>query len=148
MSPTVLQDYDRHGAVWALDPASGLLTPASGRCHGFVHVLPHSTGTVAALYADDSVLWLQYGERRWDCEEVTVQHVQQPDGTRAVTVDSPPDEPWQAHLPPPDTGPFDPAYDWTDTLADDFFLWVGERLADAPRRALLRAHFLRGFDPV
>ncbi|MER5362821.1 hypothetical protein [Streptomyces sp. NPDC002785] len=148
MSATVLQDYDRHGTVWALDPASGLLTPASGLCHGFVHVLPHRTGTAAALYADDSALWLQYGQHRWNCEKVAVRHIQRPDGTRTITVDSPPDPQWQAHLPPPDTGPYDPAYDWTDTIADNFFLWVDERLADARRRAVLRDHFLRGFAPA
>ncbi|MER8091008.1 hypothetical protein ABTZ57_39640 [Streptomyces sp. NPDC094048] len=148
MSTTVLQDYDRHGLVWALDPASGLLVPASGRCQGFVHVLPHGTGTFAALYADDAALWLQFGERRWDGEEVTVRHVQRPDGTRVVTVDHPSGPRWQTQLPPPDTGPYDPAYDWTDTLADNFFLWADEQLSDPHRRAVLRDHYRRGFAPL
>lgn len=48
----------------------------------------------------------------------------------------------------------DPAYDWIDTVADDFFLWAAERLADADtadaataRRALAE-HFATGFLPA
>ncbi|MFB7551584.1 hypothetical protein [Streptomyces sp. NPDC056154] len=74
--------------------------------------LPHGTGTFAALYADDAALWFPFGERRWDGEEVTVRHVQRPDGIRVVTVDHPPGPKWQTQLPPPDTGPYDPACDW------------------------------------
>ncbi|GGV41950.1 hypothetical protein GCM10010277_31040 [Streptomyces longisporoflavus] len=145
----LLRDYDRHGRTWALDPATGLLSPASGRCHGFVHVADEA----AALYADPSdavpVLWLQYGRRRWDCAAVTVRQSVAPDGSRRFTVRDARGAALELRYPAPDPGPFDPAYDWIDAEADDFFLWAAGRLtdADASSRTTLLAHFRAGFLP-
>jgi hypothetical protein len=41
----------------------------------------------------------------------------------------------------------DPAYDWIDTLADDFFLWAAEQLGGPDRGRGLRDHFRTGFGP-
>ncbi|MGW5735103.1 MULTISPECIES: hypothetical protein [Streptomyces] len=149
-----LQDYAHHGRTWALDPRTGLLTPAppaSGRCHGFVR-----TGVeAAALYADPSdpepVLWLQYGRRRWDCATVTVrQWSGSDDGTRHFTVDDARGPALDLTYPAPDAGPFDPTYDGIDADADDFFLWAAGRLrdGDASPRTTLLAHFRAGFSPA
>ncbi|MFF3735289.1 hypothetical protein ACFYXM_34735 [Streptomyces sp. NPDC002476] len=138
MSMAVLRDYDRHDVAWVLDPSSGLLVAASGRGHGFVHVLRHRTGTAAALHADGTVLCFQYGERRWDTEKGVVRLVRCPYG-RLLTIGGPSVPRWQKRLPQPDTGPYDPAYDWTDTLADDFFIRVDEQVSGARRRSVLRA---------
>ncbi|WP_405656133.1 hypothetical protein [Streptomyces sp. RK9] len=160
----VLQDYDHHGRMWSLEIATGLLRPASGRCHGFVHVrdAPARGGppVAAALYAEGhgaGVLWLQYGPQRWDCAAVAVRQVSEPDGHRLFTVFGERGPELELRYPKPDPGPADPAYDWIDTVADDFFLWVAERLADADsgdgtansataRRALAE-HFATGFLP-
>lgn len=171
MPPVVLQDYDRHSDVWVLDPASGRLSPGAARapggpgivdlCHGFVHVLPHdapSSPTAAlssreaaegaSLYAESSRLWLQLGANRWDCEAASVRYTRQPDGSRLLTIGSPGGPSREVPVPAPDTGPFDPSYDWTDALADDFFLWTADQLSDPGHRSVLRAHYLRGFEPV
>ncbi|MEU6761993.1 hypothetical protein ABZ916_05670 [Streptomyces sp. NPDC046853] len=150
----LLQDYDRHGRTWALDPATGLLSPASpvspvsGRCHGFVHAADE---TAAALYADPRdatpVLWLQYGQRRWDCAEVTVHRPGGPQGSRRFVVRTARGTALELHYPAPDPGPFDPAYDWIDAEADDFFLWAAGRLADTASRTTLLTHFRAGFLP-
>ncbi|WP_306333187.1 hypothetical protein [Streptomyces sp. KL118A] len=150
---TRLSDYDRHGRVWDLDPASGLLSPApGGSCHGFVHLPEKGEHAAAALYGageEAGTLWLQFGARRWDCAAVSVRQASLPDGTRRFTVtDSlagsggPEFElPYSA----PDSGPFDPAYDWLDELADDFYLWVADRLVTAASRQTLLEHFRAGF---
>lgn len=158
MSPAVLQDYDRYGRLWILDPESGRLSPgpvdafarpAGERlCHGFVRVLSHGTAVGAALYAASSTLWLQYGAERWDAEVASVRSASRPDGSRVLTVTGREGVPWETVLPAPVLGPFDPAYDWTDMLADDFFLWVTEQLSDTRHRGVLRGHYLRGFTPV
>ncbi|MEV8320376.1 hypothetical protein AB0Q95_40115 [Streptomyces sp. NPDC059900] len=146
----LLQDYDRHGRTWALDPATGLLSPASGRCHGFAHV---ADGTAAALYADPldaaPVLWLQYGQRRWDCATVTVRRMGGPDGSRRFVVRNARGTALELRYPAPDPGPFDPAYDWIDAESDDFFLWAAGRLAetDGTSRTTLLAYFRAGFLP-
>lgn len=115
MSTTVLRDYDHHGVVWAPDPPSGLLFPASGRCHGFVHILRHRTGTASVLHADGTAIWFQYGERRRDTGVAVVRLVRHPCG-RLLTVGGPPvPAPWQKRPPQPDTGPFTIAHDGTDT---------------------------------
>lgn len=164
MTPVVLQDYDRHGEVRVLAPDSGRLSPGAPRntdganatdlCHGFVHVLPHDASSPreategAALYAESSRLWLQLGADRWDCEAVEVRYARRVDGSRLLTL-TPPDAPArEVTLPAPDTGPFDPSYDWTDAVADDFFLWAADQLSEPAHRAVLRAHYLRGFEPV
>ncbi|AZM57179.1 hypothetical protein DMA15_35320 [Streptomyces sp. WAC 01529] len=159
---TALADYDQHGRVWDLDPATGLLSPASGPCHGFAHV-PRQGGeyAAAALYASGpgtGTLWLQYGARRWDCAAVSVRQASLPDGTRRFTVSGAgrrggeglgkqagdgPD--LELPYPAPDPGAFDPAYDWTDALADDFFAWAADRLATPEARRALLEHFLAGF---
>ncbi|UQA96886.1 hypothetical protein [Streptomyces halobius] len=139
-----LQDYDRHDLVWALDPPSGHLSTGSGRCHGFVRV-SSAKKPVAALFADAGRLWLQYGDRHWDCEEVSVRHSTAPDGTREFTVTGPRGTELCLGYPAPRPEPFDPAYDWIDTLADDFLLWVAERLAAPDRREALREHYTAGF---
>ncbi|MWA09057.1 hypothetical protein [Streptomyces sp. BA2] len=149
----LLKDYDHHGRTWALDPRTGLLSPASGRCHGFVH-----TGgeAAAALYADpadeEPTLWLQFGGRRWDCGAVTVHQSTGPAaGTRRFTVeDARGTTLLELPYPAPDPGPFDPTYDWIDAEADDFFLWAAGRLADADAasRTTLLAHFRAGFLPT
>lgn len=56
----------------------------------------------------------------------------------------------ELRCPAPDPGPFDPAYDWTDTVADDFFLWAAERLGDGSgdSRHALTEHFGAGFPPA
>ncbi|GHC53788.1 hypothetical protein [Streptomyces flavofungini] len=153
----VLQDYDRHGRIWSLEIATGLLTPASGRCHGFVRVLdePARGGppVPAALYAEGSgarTLWLQYGPERWDCSTVAVRQASEPDGHRLFTVFGERGPELELRYPAPDPGPFDPAYDWIDTVADDFFLWAAERLTDPTEdttdaRRALTAHFATGF---
>ncbi|QDQ15711.1 hypothetical protein [Streptomyces spectabilis] len=153
----VLQDYDQHGRVWALAPATGLLTPASGRCHGFLHLDAGTGGAgelpvAAALYTEGpgtGALWLQYGPRRWDCATVAVQQACEADGHRLFTVFGPRGPELELRHPAPDPGPAEPADDWIDTVADDFFLWAAERLADdteGARRALLE-HFGTGFLP-
>lgn len=147
----LLKDYDHHGRTWALDPRTGLLSPASGRCHGFVHV--GEAGT-AALYADPSdeaaTLWLQFGRRRWDCDAVTVRQSTGPDATRRFSVEDARGTALDLLYPTPDPGPFDPAYDWMDAEADDFFLWAAGRLTDADTsaRTTLLAHFRTGFTPT
>lgn len=159
----VLQDYDRHGRVWALEIATGLLTPAAGRCHGFVRVReePARGGppVAAALYAEGAgagTLWLQYGPERWDCSAVAVRQVSEPDGHRLFTVFGERGAELELRYPAPDPGPFDPAYGWIDTVADDFFLWAAERLTDAAdagddtaaaaaARQALTEHFATGF---
>ncbi|MFD9908366.1 hypothetical protein [Streptomyces sp. NPDC059063] len=154
----VLQDYDQHGRVWSLAPETGLLEPASGRCHGFVHLFTASPGegepvVAAALYAegpDSGVLWLQHGPRRWDCSTVSVRQASEADGHRLFTVFGVRGPELELRYPAPDPGPFDPAYHWIDTVADDFFLWAAERLADdsgGARRALAE-HFEAGFLPA
>ncbi|MGW8887520.1 hypothetical protein [Streptomyces sp. NPDC055749] len=158
MSAVVLQDYDRHGEVRVLDPDSGRLSTGGAIttvvCHGFVHVLPHDPTSPralaegAALYAESSRLWLQLGGDRWDCEVVSVRYTRQPDGSRLLTVAPADGPPRVLPVPGPDAGPFDPSYDWTDAVADDFFLWAADQLADAGHRAVLRAHYLQGFAPV
>ncbi|AJT63270.1 hypothetical protein T261_1584 [Streptomyces lydicus] len=142
-----LQDYDRHDRVWALDPRSGHLSPASGRCHGFVRVSSEKN-PVAALFADAGRLWLQYGDRHWDCEEVSVRCSAAPDGTREFTITGHHGPELRLNYPAPRPEPFDPTYDWIDTLADDFLLWVAERLADPDRRQALRDHYMAGFTPA
>ncbi|MGW6056986.1 hypothetical protein [Streptomyces sp. NPDC055189] len=147
----LLQDYDRHGRTWALDPVTGLLSPASGRCHGFVHV---ADDAAASLYADPSdavpVLWLQFGQGRWDCNSVTVRQFQGPDSTRRFTVRDTRGTVLELSYPAPDPGPFDPAHDWIDAESDDFFLWAAGRLtdADATSRTTLLTHFRAGFLPA
>ncbi|MGA4837897.1 hypothetical protein [Streptomyces sp. G45] len=156
--PVVLQDYDRHGRVWSLAPATGLLSPASGRCHGFVHLAtaaapPGTPPVPAALYAQGpgtGVLWLQYGPQRWDCSTVAVRQASEQDGHRLFTVFGVRGPELELRYPAPEPGPADPAYDWIDTVADDFFLWADERLADdagGARRALAE-HFAAGFLPA
>ncbi|MEV6752526.1 hypothetical protein [Streptomyces sp. NPDC051214] len=148
----LLQDYDHHGRTWDLDPRTGLLAPASGRCHGFVHL--GEAGT-AALYADPSdeaaTLWLQIGRRRWDCDAVTVRQSAGPDASRRFTVEDARGTALELRYPAPDPGPFDPTYDWMDAEADDFFLWASGRLADTAAdtsaRTTLLAHFWAGFLP-
>ncbi|MFG2647969.1 hypothetical protein [Streptomyces sp. NPDC048436] len=146
----LLQDYDRHGRTWALDPRTGLVSPASGRCHGFVHV---GEEVAAALYADplaaEAVLWFQYGQLRWDCATVTVHQASERDGSRSFTVEEACGTALELRYPAPDPGPFDPSYDWIDAEADDFFLWVAGRLTDADATApgTLLAHFRAGFLP-
>ncbi|MER5252580.1 MULTISPECIES: hypothetical protein [unclassified Streptomyces] len=150
----LLQDYDRHGRTWALDPRTGLLSPASpasGRCHGFVHAGDEAT---AALYADPSeaepTLWLQYGGRRWDCATVTAHQSTGPNGTRRFTVEGARGTALELLYPAPDPGPFDPTYDGMDAEGDDFFLWAAGRLTDedATSRTTLLAHFRAGFLPA
>lgn len=147
----LLQDYDHHGRTWALDPRTGTLTPASGRCHGFVHA---GDRAAAALYADpadaEPVLWLQFGRRRWDCGAVTAHQSTGPDGTRRFTVEDATGTALELLYSAPDPGPFDPTYDWMDAEADDFFLWAAGRLTDADpaSRATLLAHFRAGFLPA
>ncbi|MET9515183.1 hypothetical protein [Streptomyces sp. NPDC002994] len=143
-----LQDYDHHGRVWALDPLTGASAPASGRCHGFVRLPGGEGGQAAALYADAGKLWLQYGEHRWDCETVVVRHARRPDGAHVFTVLGGEGTELEVRCPAPDPGPFDPTYDWIDTVADDFFLWVAGQLAEREGRRALLEHFLTGFDPV
>ncbi|GGR90812.1 hypothetical protein GCM10010252_32100 [Streptomyces aureoverticillatus] len=156
-SAVVLQDYDRHGRVWSLETGTGLLTPASGRCHGFVHLTDASrrgdAPVAAALYAegaDTTTLWLQYGPRWWDCSSVAVRQASEPDGHRLFTVFGVRGPELELRYPAPDPGPFDPAYDWIDTVADDFFLWAAERLADDAEdgRRALTEHFGTGFLPA
>lgn len=148
--PLPLQDYDRHGRTWAIDPRTGFLSPSSGRCHGFVHA--GEAGT-AALYADPSdetpTLWLQFGRRRWDCAAVTAHQSTGPNGTRRFTVEDARGTALELLYPAPDPGPFDPTYDWMDAEADDFFLWAAGRLTDgdAASRTTLQAHFRAGFLP-
>ncbi|WP_367038997.1 hypothetical protein [Streptomyces sp. Je 1-332] len=148
----LLKDYDQHGRTWALDPRTGLLSPASGRCHGFVHA---GGEAAAALYADpadeEPVLWLQYGRRRWNCDTVAAHQATRPDGTRRFTVeDTRGTVLLELLYPAPDTGPFDPTYDWVDAEADDFFLWVAGRLTDgdAASDTTLLTHFRAGFLPA
>jgi len=148
----LLQDYDRHGRTWALDPRTGLVAPASGRCHGFVHV---SDEGAAALYADPSdgepVLWLQYRQRRWDCATVLAHQSAGPNGSRRFTVEDARGTALELLYPAPDTGPFDPAYDWIDAEGDDFFLWAAGRLTDTgdgTSRTTLLSHFRAGFLPA
>lgn len=165
----LLQDYDRHGRTWDLDPRTGLLSPASGRCHGFVHM---GEAVAAALYADpadaseQANLWLQYGQLRWNCDRVTVHQAALPDGTRRFTVEEAGADARGTALdlryPAPDPGPFDPTYDWIDAESDDFFLWAAGRLTDAnpesdagsdagpdtTSRTTLLAHFRAGFHPT
>ncbi|MFI7320906.1 hypothetical protein [Streptomyces venezuelae] len=147
---TRLSDYDRHGRVWDLDPGSGLLSPApGGSCHGFVHLPGQGEQAAAALYGDGEgagTLWLQFGARRWDCASVSVRQASSADGTRHFAVIGPGGA-TEFELPyaAPDSGPFDPAYDWLDELADDFYLWVSDRLATAASRQTLLEHFRAGF---
>lgn len=147
----LLQDFDHHGRTWALDPRTGLLSPASGRCHGYAHVGEEAP---AALYADPSdgepTLWLQYGQRRWDCGTVTTRQSSAPDGSRRFTVEDARGTALELRYPAPDPGPFDPTYDWIDAEADDFFLWAAGRLkeADTTSRTTLLAHFRAGFLPT
>ncbi|MEU6820767.1 hypothetical protein ABZ921_09070 [Streptomyces atriruber] len=155
---TRLSDYDRHGRVWDLDPASGLLSPApGGSCHGFVHLPEKGEHAAAALYgagegagegtgAGAGTLWLQFGARRWNCAAVSVRQGSLPDGTRRFTVTDAGGGP-EFELPyaAADSGPFDPAYDWLDELSDDFYLWVADRLATAASRQTLLEHFRAGF---
>lgn len=164
MSPVVLRDYDRHGDVWLLHPVSGRLSPGAPRaagdantadlCHGFVHVLPRdalssrTSAEGAALYAESSRLWLQLGAERWDCDLASVRYTRQPDGSRLLTIASRGGPAREVPVPAPDTGPFDPTYDWTDALADDFFLWAADQLSRSGHRDVLRAHYLRGFEPA
>ncbi|WP_055563562.1 hypothetical protein [Streptomyces atriruber] len=151
---TRLSDYDRHGRVWDLDPASGLLSPApGGSCHGFVHLAEEGEHAAAALYGageEAGTLWLQFGARRWDCAAVSVRQASLPDGTRRFTVTdsvtgSGGDPEFELPYSAPDPVPFDPAYDWLDELADDFYLWVADRLATAASRQTLLEHFRAGF---
>lgn len=156
----VLQDYDRHGRVWSLDTATGLLTPASGRCHGFVHLTDASrhgdAPVAAALYAVGpaaSTLWLQYGPRSWDCSSVAVRQASEPDGHRLFTVFGVRGPELELRYPPPDPGAHESADDWIDTVADDFFLWAAERLAEdaddaKDARRGLTEQFGVGFLPV
>ncbi|WAL99744.1 hypothetical protein [Streptomyces sp. Je 1-369] len=147
---TRLSDYDRHGRVWDLDPASGLLSPApGGSCHGFVHLPGDGEQAAGALYGageDSGTLWLQFGARRWDCASASVRQASLPDGTRHFAVAGSGGDP-EFELPyaAPDSHPFDPAYDWLDELADDFYLWVADRLATAASRQTLLEHFRAGF---
>ncbi|MEU5685838.1 hypothetical protein [Streptomyces venezuelae] len=147
---TRLSDYDRHGRVWDLDPASGLLSPApGGSCHGFVHLPGEGEHAAAALYGAGEgagTLWLQFGARRWDCASVSVRQASLPDGARHFAVTGSGGAPeFELPYPAADSGPFDPAYDWLDELADDFFLWVADRLATAAARQTLLEHFRAGF---
>ncbi|MGW7066203.1 hypothetical protein ACWGII_01620 [Streptomyces sp. NPDC054855] len=147
----LLKDYDHHGRAWALDPRTGLLSPASGRCHGFVHA---GEAGPAALYADPSdeaaTLWLQIGRRRWDCDTVTVRQSTGSGTTRRFTVEEARGAALELLYPAPDSGPLDPTYDWMDAEADDFFLWAAGRLTDvdASARTTLLAHFRTGFTPT
>ncbi|MFF1698693.1 hypothetical protein ACFVXC_34550 [Streptomyces sp. NPDC058257] len=149
----LLQDYDRHGRTWALDPRTGLVSPGSGRCHGFVHVSDEAT---AALYADPSdgepALWLQYRQRRWNCATVMAHQSPGPNGTRRFTVEDARGTALELLYPAPDPGPFDPTYDWIDAEGDDFFLWAAGRLrdanADTTARTTLLSHFRAGFLPA
>ncbi|WP_030558952.1 hypothetical protein [Streptomyces aureocirculatus] len=152
----VLQDYDRHGRIWSLDITTGVLSPGSGRCHGFVHLTDASrqgdVAVAAALYADgpgSGTLWLQYGPTRWDCSRVAVRQASEGDGHRLFTVFGTGGPELELRYPAPDPGPFDPAYDWIDTVADDFFLWAAERLGDegGSSRHTLTEHFGAGFLP-
>lgn len=152
-SAVLLRDHGRHDRAWALDVGSGLLTPAAGRCHGFVRppladAGPDTGGAAAALYAAAGVLWLQYGDQRWDCDTVSVGQGPDAGGGRTFSVHGERGRDLRVAYPAPDTGPFDPAYDYTDALADDFFLWVAEQLRDTAHRPVLRDHFLTGFEPV
>ncbi|MET7362230.1 hypothetical protein ABZS76_27885 [Streptomyces sp. NPDC005562] len=149
---TLVADYDRHGRVWDLAPATGLLSPApGGRCHGFVHLPGHDEHAATAVYATGpgaGTLWLQYGARRWDGATVTVRQLSLPDGGRRFTVTGPDGAThFELPYPAPDPGPFDPAYDWLDAVADDFFLWAADRLATEGSRRTLLDHFLTGFAP-
>jgi hypothetical protein len=146
----LLQDYDHHGRTWALDPRTGFVSPASGRCHGFVHV---GGEAAAALYADplatEAVLWFQYGQRRWNCSAVTALQLSAPGGSRTFTLEEAGRAVFELRYPAPDPGPFDPSYDWIDAEADDFFLWAAGRLAEADPTSpgALLAHFRAGFLP-
>ncbi|MEV7191998.1 hypothetical protein AB0N81_09310 [Streptomyces sp. NPDC093510] len=159
---TLLADYDRHGRVWDLDPASGLLSSApGGSCHGFVHLPGNGEHAAAALYGAGAgaehaagTLWLQFGARRWDCATVSVEQAALPDGTRRFTVTgsgpgsrtgSGGGPEFELPYSAPDTGPLDPAYDWLDAIADDFFLWAADRLSAVESRRTLLHHFLTGF---
>ncbi|WP_326609316.1 hypothetical protein OIE62_37045 [Streptomyces scopuliridis] len=157
MSPHIvlLQDYDRHDRVWALDLRSGEVSPASGRCHGFVRLqMPQHPGPArenreaAALFAEAGTLWFQYSDRRWDCASVTVRHSGSPDGTRRFTVTGPHGIALDLLYTAPVPEPFDASYDAIDALEDDFLHWVAQRLATAGRRHNLLAHYLNGFLPA
>ncbi|MFG2138829.1 hypothetical protein [Streptomyces sp. NPDC048650] len=145
----VLQDYGRHDRGWALDLRSGRITPAAGRRHGFVRPAPQAAegARTAALFAARERLWLQYGERRWDCATVTVRCDAAAGGTRLFTVTGPHGRELALRYPAPVPEPFDPAYDAIDALEDDFFRWAADRLATAERRRALRAGYLTGFPP-
>ncbi|MEV8022126.1 hypothetical protein AB0O76_38605 [Streptomyces sp. NPDC086554] len=142
----ILRDYDHHGRTWELNPRTGLLSPASGRCHGFVHV---GADAATALYADTETLWLQHGQHRWDCATVTVHQSTQAHGTRLFTVEDAQGTALELPYPAPDSGPFDPTYDWIDAESDDFYLWAAGRLADgdATSYTTLFTHFRAGFLP-
>ncbi|QES45570.1 hypothetical protein DEJ49_35370 [Streptomyces venezuelae] len=89
------------------------------------------------------------GARRWDCASVSVRQTSSPDRTRHFTVTGSGGAP-EFELPysAADSGPFDPAYDWLDELADDCCLWVADRLATAASRQTLLEHFRAGFPAI
>ncbi|MEE1790285.1 hypothetical protein PUR28_05740 [Streptomyces sp. BE308] len=157
MSPAVPQDCDRYDRLWFLDPESGRLSPgpadafarpAGARLrHGFVHLLSHVTTFGAALYAASSTLRLRYGAERWDTEETSVRCASRLG--EAVSLLSPGEGPLrETVLPTPVLGPFDPEYDWTDLLADDFFLWATGQLSGTRHRGVLSEQCPRGFTPA
>lgn len=130
-----LRDFGRFDRAWNLSVATGSVRETSGRCHGHIQVAGEESGrTVCALYAADDRLWLQYGDRRWNADEVELRWARQPNGDSLFTVrtDEGPELEIGYRSPAPD--PFDPAYDWIDTLEDDFLRWVAEVVPDAAAR--------------
>ncbi|MFG2501191.1 hypothetical protein ACGFSB_23650 [Streptomyces sp. NPDC048441] len=73
-----------------------------------------------------------------------------PNGTRRFTVEGARGTALELLYPAPDTGPFDPTYDWIDAESDDFFLWAAGRLSDVDTTSntALLAHFRAGFLPA
>ncbi|MHC0434148.1 hypothetical protein ACX6XY_28850 [Streptomyces sp. O3] len=144
-----VRDYERYDAVWALEPLSGRVSASAppGPCHGFVSLPQGRRASVAAVYAHAGRLWLQYGDRRWDCgaPDVRVRWSEAADGAGLFTVDGPGGRELTVEAAGLAPGPFDPGHDWIDTLERDFLRWAAERLSDPPARHALRELYLRGF---
>jgi hypothetical protein len=140
----ILRDHGRFDRAWNLSVQAGSIRETSGRCHGHVRVLGDET--VCALYAADDRLWFQYGDRRWNADDVALLWARGAAGDSIFTVST--DEGLELEIiyrsPTPD--PFDPTYDWIDTLEDDFLRWVAEVLPDRDSRRQRLELYRIGFE--